>query len=69
MPDTVTANAVRPLSPDQRDAVRVARGCLRLAADRLDEALAAGRADYALDACDLAADAGLRVRFLRELLK
>lgn len=59
----------RQLTQPQRDAVRTTARALRLVADRMDEALAAGRQDLTIDAVQLAGDAGVRVQQLRELLK
>jgi hypothetical protein len=42
-----------PLSADEREALRVLARLHRLAADRLDEAVAAGRVDRGLDALEL----------------
>ena len=56
--------STQPLSPAERDALRQLGRALRLAADRVDDAVAAGRVAHGLEACALAGDVGLTARRL-----
>ena len=57
-----------PLTPPERDALRLAARAARLVADTIDDALSVNRLDLALEALRLTGTAGVAAQQLREIL-